>query len=102
MHRLLARGPAFRAKSFLWPTETATEISASRSTREQGEIGEGAKKKLPLDLALLRNRHRRKDIMKILIRQVGVIFQVNVAVGKTLRCGLMIEVNDRHDMLRSW
>lgn len=74
----LARGPAFRDCSWLWPREMAKRpplVVIARGEQEENGGGANKKNKLPLDLSVLHHRHRRKDAMKILLRQMTAIFK---------------------------
>lgn len=77
LQRLLARGPAFRARSWLWPTNSGKESTAGGATDhtdaaiEDGLSATRVKKKVPVAVSAL--RHRRKDgrpfdVMEIVCR----------------------------------
>lgn len=78
MRLSLARAPAFRACSWLWPTESTSEISTGIAVREEGEIDDGLKKtkRIPLHLGVFRHRRRHwKDTLKILVRYLKPIYK---------------------------
>lgn len=77
VRHLLARGPAFRARSSLWSMEIELQRLIQVSRENRG-MDQGMKKKLPLDLGVfcLRCPNRRTDTIKILARQGCMIIQV--------------------------
>lgn len=78
VRQLLARGPAFCARSWLWPVQTAKEDCdiAGRSASEKVARAGSGRKLVPVPWRMFRHRHKRErnvDIIKILCRRVSVI-----------------------------